>query len=157
MARICPDWLRHQQEDLVQVAMEKILSLLQRSEGNRQFNTSYLMKIAHSVMVDEIRSQQRRQEVALDDSEHLEVPDPLQQTPSTAQDLAALGAAMKVCMRQMIENRSQAVTLHLQGYTVNETAATLGWAYKKAENCVYRGLADLRECLRRHGFDGANG
>lgn len=156
VARVCPDWLRSQQEDLVQIAMEKIFSLVQRSEGNRTFNTSYLMKIAHSVLVDEIRSQQRRQEVSLDDMSGPEPALGRQDAPPAAQEWFSLGEALKSCLHRMIATRRQAVSLHLQGHSVAETAQFLGWGYKKAENCVYRGLADLRACLKGKGFDGAS-
>jgi RNA polymerase sigma-70 factor, ECF subfamily len=43
------------------------------------------------------------------------------------------------------------VTLYLQGHTVPETARILGWDAKRAENLVYRGLADLRQCLMGKG------
>ena len=52
----------------------------------------------------------------------------------------------------MKRERRLAVTLHLQGHTVPETARILDWAAKQTENLVYRGLADLRECLMAKGL-----
>jgi RNA polymerase sigma-70 factor (ECF subfamily) len=44
------------------------------------------------------------------------------------------------------------VTLYLQGHTVPETARVLDWPAKRADNLVYRGLADLRQCLLAKGL-----
>ena len=51
----------------------------------------------------------------------------------------------------MSKDRRLAVTLYLQGHTVPEAARILGWAAKRTENLVYRGLADLRQCLLGKG------
>jgi RNA polymerase sigma-70 factor (ECF subfamily) len=48
--------------------------------------------------------------------------------------------------------RRHAVTLSLQGHSVPEIGRLLGWTGKKAENLVYRGMADLRECLEGKGI-----
>src|SRR5688572_31583035 len=41
--------------------------------------------------------------------------------------------------------------LHLQGHSVPDIGKLMSWAPKKADNLVYRGLADLRECLVSKG------
>jgi RNA polymerase sigma-70 factor (ECF subfamily) len=52
----------------------------------------------------------------------------------------------------MNRDRRLAVTLYLQGHTVPEAARILDWSGKRTENLVYRGLADLRECLMAKGM-----
>ena len=39
-----------------------------------------------------------------------------------------------------------------QGHSVPEIGQLLGWTAKKAENLVYRGMADLRGCLGKKGI-----
>jgi RNA polymerase sigma-70 factor (ECF subfamily) len=51
----------------------------------------------------------------------------------------------------MTGDRRRAVMLYLQGHSVPEAARLLGWTAKRTENLVYRGLADLRHCLRAKG------
>ena len=41
--------------------------------------------------------------------------------------------------------------LHLMGHSVDEISALLECRYKQAENLVYRGLSDLRACLKTRG------
>ncbi len=56
------------------------------------------------------------------------------------------------CLEAMIEMRSLGVTLHLQGHSAPEVATLMDWPLKRAENLIYRGLADLRACLSRKGM-----
>ena len=43
------------------------------------------------------------------------------------------------------------MTLYLEGCTVPESGAALGYTAKKASHLIYRGLADLRTCLAGKG------
>ena len=62
-----------------------------------------------------------------------------------------LGAAVRECLLGANRDRRLAVTLYLQGHSVPEAARLLGWDAKRTENLVYRGLADLRQCLMGRG------
>ena len=53
----------------------------------------------------------------------------------------------------MPRDRRLAVTLHLQGHSVPDAARVLDWPVKRTENLVYRGMADLRECLMSKGIE----
>lgn len=150
--RACPSWLRDQADDLVQIALLRVLGVDRPSEGIVAFSSSYLRKAAYSAVVDEIRRRRRRREVALEDEgngEDLrgEAPD-----PEALFRARETGRAIRECLTRLIRPRKLAVTLHLQGYSVPELASALGWNAKKAENLVYRGLADLRECLDGKGM-----
>jgi RNA polymerase sigma-70 factor (ECF subfamily) len=63
-----------------------------------------------------------------------------------------IGEAIRDCLGRLVRPRRMAVTLDLQGHRVAEVARLLGWSAKKAENLVYRGLADLRGCLKAKGM-----
>jgi RNA polymerase sigma-70 factor (ECF subfamily) len=43
--------------------------------------------------------------------------------------------------------------LHLQGHSLDEICAMLEEPRKKVENLAYRGLADLRRCLKARGIE----
>ena len=55
-------------------------------------------------------------------------------------------------MSRLQDNRRRALTLYLVGHKVPEAAQMLGWTSKKTENNVYRGLANLRDCLAKKGI-----
>jgi len=120
-------------------------------EGIPLFSTSYLYKVAHSALVDEIRRVRRRRETDLEDEGVAEIAG----TTGNPERIAAsleIGRGIQACLRCMKRERRLAVILHLQGYTVTEAARILDWPAKRTENLVYRGLADLRACLTSKGM-----
>jgi RNA polymerase sigma-70 factor (ECF subfamily) len=153
--RQCPRWLSDHADDLAQEALVKIMTAAQR-EGERSLSSFYLYRVAHSALVDEIRRRQRRREVALeadapeDQSDGSAVPQAAGD-PEQDASLRELSTAVRSCLLDMTRDRRLAVTLYLQGHTVPEAARILGWAAKRTENLVYRGLADLRQCLLAKG------
>lgn len=152
VARVCPRWLADRAEDIVQVAMMRVLEVLRRSEGTAALSSSYLRKAAYSAAVDEIRRLRRRREVPLEE-ESAEI-DPPDAGPDPERSMAGreVGQAIRECLGRMVWPRRLAVTLHLQGHSVAEAARLLGWEIKRTENLVYRGLADLRGCLAARGM-----
>ena len=120
-------------------------------EGNRPFASSYLYKVAHSALVDEIRRVRRRREASLDDEDVAPVAI-TRQDPERIAAAREIGRGIQDCLSQMSRERRLAVTLYLQGHSVPEASRVLDWPAKRTENLVYRGLADLRECLEAKGM-----
>ena len=155
VARICPRWLADQRDDLVQAAVMRVMQVIgarvEGGEGNVQVSSSYLYRTAHSTLVDEIRRRRRRGEtdfeedvaerVAMDTAD-----------PERAAASREIGEAVEDCLTRLVADRRLAVTLYLQGHSVPESARVLDWPAKRTENLVYRGLADLRDCLRSKGL-----
>jgi RNA polymerase sigma-70 factor (ECF subfamily) len=140
-------------EDLVQEVLTRLLLYLRESEGNRTFSSIYLQKAAYGAMVDEIRRQKRRGEETVGDGAVLAATPDRVAGPDEVAAGRELGRGIRSCLETLGRARRLAVTLFLQGCTVPETARRLDWPMKKAENLVYRGLADLRACLRRKGME----
>jgi RNA polymerase sigma-70 factor (ECF subfamily) len=154
VARVCPRWQPAFRDDLVQAAVMRVMHLVSKpageGEGNPPMTPSYLYKVAYSVLIDEIRRERRRRETNLEE----EAVDQAI-TENTPERLAAsheLGRGIQDCLARIKRERRLAVTLHLQGHSVPEAARLLEWAVKRTENLVYRGLADLRECLTAKGM-----
>ena len=155
VARLCPRWDIARRDDLVQAAVMRVMQIAATrattGEGNHTFGASYLYKVSYSVLIDEIRRQQRRRETDLDDEGVAPVAIARENPERTAASRET-GRGIRECLAQMKRERRLAVTLHLQGHTVPEAARILEWAAKQTENLVYRGLADLRECLMAKGI-----
>lgn len=151
--RLCPRWLASRAEDLVQVALLRILELRQRSEQERELSSFYLKRVAYSALVDEIRRLERRRESPLetDDGEPLPVASE-SPGPEKLQEGRELGEGIRECLGTLLRQRQLAVTLYLQDVSVVEAARLLGWELKHTRNLVYRGLGDLRQCLQGKGF-----
>ena len=155
VARLCPGWLIDRRDDLVQAAVMRVMQITGKrsasGEGNQPLSSSYLYRVAYSVLVDEIRRRRRRRETDLEDEAVAPVAIARENPERTAAS-KEVGRGIQECLMQMKRERRLAVTLHLQGHTVREAARILDWAAKQTENLVYRGLADLRACLMAKGI-----
>lgn len=153
LRRACPAWLDSRRDDLVQVAMLRVLDALKRSEEKPTLHPSYLYRAAYTAMVDEIRRAQWRREVPLerDGERAVEPMEKAHAGPERRLLAREIADAIRACLARLAAPRCLAVTLHLQGCSVGEAARTLGWSDKRTENLVYRGLADLRACLASKG------
>jgi RNA polymerase sigma-70 factor (ECF subfamily) len=154
--RQCPAWLSDQAQDIAQAALIKVMAAEQRAEGERPLSSFYLHRAAHSALVDEIRRRKRRPEVPLESSMEPGDEGPrfeprAQGDPERSAAFRELGAAVRDCLLCAKRDRRLAVTLYLQGHSVPEVARILGWDAKRTDNLVYRGLADLRQCLMGKG------
>jgi RNA polymerase sigma-70 factor (ECF subfamily) len=155
MARLCPGWMSQRRDDLVQIAVMRVMRIAEQrsssAEVNDTLSTSYLYKVAYSVLVDEIRRLRRHPETDLED----DAVAPLavaRENPERTAASQEIGRGIQECLARMKRERRLAATLHLQGHTVPEAARILDWAVKQTENLVYRGLADLRKCLLAKGI-----
>ena len=151
VGRVCPPWLAAEREDIVQTALIKVVAMLDRGEGNRDFGPSYLWKVGYTQTMDEIRRRRRMDESPLDGEAHervLEAPGDPEREASSRQ----LGEAIAGCLKTLVPPRRVAVALRLQGHSVPEAAGLLRFSEKRTENLVYRGLSDFRRCLEGKGF-----
>ena len=132
------------------------MALDKAAEGKRPLTSFYLHKVAHSALVDEIRRRKRRREVSIEaPTEGGEEARPFepqaQGDPESHTSYRQLGSAIRACLAATTRDRRLAVVLYLQGHSVPEASRILGWDVKRTENLVYRGLADLRQCLLGKG------
>src|SRR5262249_30082979 len=132
MARVCPAELAGMREDLVQIALVRVLE--REREAGEVRTASYLWKVAYSVAINELR-RQRRQPASL-----------LEMDPAVPARID-LAAELSDCLSRLPEPRRLAVGLHLQGVTAHEAAGALGWDEERGRQLGLRRLVDLRRCL----------
>jgi RNA polymerase sigma-70 factor (ECF subfamily) len=153
VARVCSGISADRRDDLVQDCVLRVMDLSRKSEEERRLSSSYLYRVAHSVLIDEIRRVRRRGEVPIDAEDGEPVP-----LPATRGNPEATAAGKEInrgildCLARLRQERRLGVTLYLQGHSVVEAAQILDWSVKRVANLVYRGLADLRSCLVRKGI-----
>ncbi|MGH1341478.1 MAG: RNA polymerase sigma factor [Nannocystales bacterium] len=149
---VCPAAMNAHSEDIVQLAMLRVAKVRSQGLGNAPLPASYLWRVAYSTTIDELRKLQSRQRT-VDGAAEASVAGPrVVPAPDTSAEAQQLGTAIRACLCGLAENRRRAVNLYLQGHTVPETGSLLGWTRKRTENLVFRGLADLRNCLHGKGF-----
>jgi len=151
VSRSCPPYLASQADDIAQDVLVQLLRKLEKTEGKADFSSIYLLKAAHGVTVDEIRRRCRRRERTGMEDEMLENaathPDPEQETLARS-----LGREIRRCLDTIVPSRRLAVILHLLGCPVPEVSRRLRCSEKSADNRVYRGMKDLRDCLAAKGL-----
>lgn len=76
--------------------------------------------------------------------------------PSPAERLASSerAAAIADALKALAIDRRRAAQAYLAGFSVQETMAMYGWTYQRARNLSTRGMAELRDELRKRGIDG---
>ncbi len=150
--RICPAWLANEREDIVQVALLRVVKVGRERANDFDFSNGYLHRTAYTHVVDEIRRRRRRRESPIEADESRSatwasaVP-----SPEDSAQAHQLGQAIRSCLQALVPARRRAVTLWLLGYRNREIAESLGWDPKRAENLVTRGRADLKACLSKNG------
>jgi len=149
--RSCPPYLAAQADDIAQEVLIQLLRKLKKTEGKAEFSSMYLLKAAHGATVDEIRRRSRRREQTGKEEEMLinqsTGPDPERKTLARS-----LGREIRRCLETIVPSRRLAVTLHLLGCSVPEVSKRLLCSEKSADNRVYRGMKNLRDCLEAKGL-----
>jgi RNA polymerase sigma-70 factor, ECF subfamily len=152
VASVCPSWLAASADDIVQVALLRVVEVCRRADGSTDLSAAYLRKAAYSAVVDEIRRLKRRREVPLEDEGIEATHSTPAANPEQSSSARQQARAIRACLARLVRPRRLAVTLYLVGHSVPEAARLLGWSPKRAENLVYRGLAGLRRCLEEAGM-----
>lgn len=149
--RSCPPYLASQADDIAQDVLVQLTRKLERAEGKVDFSSIYLQKAAHGVTVDEIRRRcRRREQTGMEDAmlgNQSSAPDPERNALSRS-----LGREIRDCLEDIVPARRAAVTLHLLGCPVPEIAERLDCSEKSADNRLYRGMKNLRDCLTGKGL-----
>jgi len=152
VASVCPRWLAEYREDIVQTAMLKVLQATnQKDEQNRALAGSYLWKVAYSATADEIR-RRRRAETPMDEPALEQHSAAATDNPHRNSAARELGASIRDCLLQVAEPRQVVVQFHLLGHSLGEIERLTAWDAKRVRNLLYRGMANLRDCLSRKGY-----
>lgn len=152
LASVCPPSLADRRDDLLQVAMMRVVELRKRNPEHAALSSAYLYRVAYTALIDELRRVNARKEVALEDGEQASVQTVAPGDPERSAGAAQIARAVRDCLQGLVQDRRLAVTLHLQGHTLQEAAELLGWESKRTENLIYRGLSALRACLSTKGI-----
>lgn len=152
--RACPGWMSESAEDVVQIAMAKVVATMDAGKSADEIGLAYVSRVAYHAVVDEMRRQRRRRALATVevDEVHGAIAE-ARPDPEAATAGAQLGTEIRDCLSQMARSRRLAVVLYLEGRGATEIARMFDWKRKQADNLVYRGIGDLRRCLTDKGLE----
>jgi RNA polymerase sigma-70 factor (ECF subfamily) len=144
VGRFLPGWLRSHREDIVQSCLLRLL-LIERGRPGMTVNATYLHRMARTATIDHARRHSRETPAGAQD----ELAPPPHELPESVRlhRRLCLRGALSSGLSRLPRHRRAAVALHLLGYSIAEAARRLGWNDKRAENTIYRGLAQLRAGL----------
>lgn len=129
----------HDLDEVTQDVRVRLWNLIERDGIGADINASYAWRAASSAAIDLVRRdrlQRSANTVTIDRA-------PMPHAPDDTDLLARLDEALT----SLQPSRRVAVRLHLDGSSLVEIAALLGWTKAQARNQVYRGLADLKRIL----------
>jgi len=149
--RVCPGWLAQRYDDIVQNAVLRIVRKWSETEEPEHLGASYLWRVAHSAVMDEIRHRRRHPEDAWEVPP--EKPSPGEPSPERRRESGELRRAIETGLQQLPDDRRRAVALFLLGHSLKESAGILGWTTKRVDNQRYQGLAALRRYLAERGYE----
>ena len=149
--KVCPFWLAQRHEDIVQNATVRIVRKWSETEEPEALGASYLWRVAHSAVMDEIRHRRRHPEDAWEVPPDRPTPDP--SSPERRRESGELRRAIEKGLQGLPEDRRRAVALYLLGHSLKESAELLGWTTKRVDNQRYQGLAALRSFLSEQGYE----
>lgn len=150
LTRSAPAGIRSSIDDMAQAAVIKLMRQDRSENELAELRPSYLWRVVHSEIMDEIRRCRRRAEVGLEEVASLADID----RPDVERTVAGrcTGEDIRSCLGLLVDSRRRVVALYLMGHQASEIAELLGISKKQAENLVFRGVRDLRSHLRERGY-----
>ncbi|HET9034443.1 MAG TPA: sigma-70 family RNA polymerase sigma factor [Dokdonella sp.] len=117
------------------------------------FHASYVQRVVATTVIDALRRAEVRATEPLpeDDGESGQLPDEGISPEQTASDGERM-EGLKRCLAEIPERRRLPITLHLQGYSLQEIADVVGTSAEAARKLVTRGLSSLKTRLRELGY-----
>jgi len=148
---VCPAWMAERRQDIVQNALLRIVRKWNETEEPETLGASYLWRVAHSAVMDEIRHRRRHPEDPWEVPP--ESPTAEELSPERRREAAELRRVIEDGLGRLPVDRRRAVALFLLGHSLKESAAMLGWTTKRVDNQRYQGLAALRCFLVEQGYE----
>ncbi len=158
--RVCPRDLGIDTQDIEQEARVRLWRALSRAT-DADPAASYIQKVAATSAIDAIRAAlARRDRTALadlgnggeesDDSAEMATGEA---SPEDRMRRKQLAEAIEASVAELSAARCRAVRLHLWGLSSPEISLLTGWSGTKTRSLISRGLAEVRNSLRKKGVD----
>lgn len=154
VARVGGRALQDSRDDVAQAVAMGLWQQVSR-EQTISHPSSYIYRAAIRETVRAVRQEleRLRSHASIDAEEGPALPS-VTPDPETAAASQELGAQIDRAIATLLPERATAVRAHLAGYSAEEIMQVHGWPYQKARNLIARGMADLRETLKRSGYGG---
>lgn len=143
--RYSPEWLRQEEEDLVQMAAMRVV----RAGARMDHPHAYLKRTARTTVLDEMRRNRYRRETRFSTSISDRLANSRDLSPESVFRGHEVGEQIECALHALSADRQAVIGAYLKGASVSEIAARHGWKPKKVSNLMSRGMRDLRTQLAR--------
>ena len=137
--------------DIEQEVRIRLWKAIERDRSGA-FHASYVQKVVATTVIDALRRAEVRAAEPLpeDDDEAGQLPEEGVGPEQSASDGERLSGLQR-CLGEIPERRRLPITLHLQGFSLQEIADVVGTSAEAARQLVSRGLEELKSKLRERG------
>ena len=137
--------------DIEQEVRIRLWKAIERDRSGA-FHASYVQKVVATTVIDALRRAEVRAAEPLpeDDDEAGQLPEEGVGPEQSASDGERLSGLQR-CLGEIPERRRLPITLHLQGFSLQEIADVVGTSAEAARKLVSRGLEELKSKLRERG------
>lgn len=139
--------VRHQQtaEDLSAEVFVKLASDTAKGRGPEEHLRGWLYRVAHNIVIDEVRRSTHRDHEPLDEAMTSEEPD----VEARVEDSVLVGNAYQALLRLTSKQRRTIILRYLEGMENVEIARILQVPVGTVKARLHRGLAAMRRYLKR--------
>ena len=135
-------------EDLAAEVFRSLLEELRRQRGPTTYLRAWMYRVAHNLIVDELRRNKHRDHEPLDEDRHAADPAVTEQVQKSIDHQMTQRALQQVTEKQ----RAVLVLRYLQGLEIEEIAETLSISIGTVKALQHRGLQAMRRHLRKNGI-----
>lgn len=140
-------------DEVMQAVRIRLWKALGEGERIAEVKPFYVRQAAMSAALDMIRQRRgRREEPILETSAASIGSVPTHAGPGDQVEQSEVEAMVGRAIDRLPPRRQPVVRMYLAGYNSTEIAGVFGWTEAKARNLLYRGLAELRDCLLAAGL-----
>lgn len=138
--------------DIEQEVRIRLWKAIERDRSGA-FHASYVQKVVATTVIDALRRAEVRAAEPLpeDDDEPGQLPEEGVGPEQSASDGERMSGLQR-CLGAIPERRRLPITLHLQGFSLQEIADVVGTSAEAARKLVSRGLDELKSKLREQGY-----
>jgi RNA polymerase sigma-70 factor (ECF subfamily) len=134
-------------EDLAAEVFKRLLEAIERGRGPSRYLRAWLYRVAHNLVVDELRRFQHRNHEQLDER----MASSGESVPAKA-ETAIRSQEVRAALRKLTPRQRDVIILrYLEGYENGEVAQILGLSVGAVKSLRHRGLVALRRHLGRIG------
>ena len=139
-------------DDIEQEVRIRLWKAISRDRSGA-FHASYVQRVVATTVIDALRRAEVRAAEPLpeNDDEPGQLPEEGVGPEQSASDGERMSGLQR-CLAEIPERRRLPITLHLQGYSLQEIADVVGTSAEAARKLVTRGLEGLKSRLRELGY-----